>query len=484
MGYLSVDGINAVLRWIHYAYPGFTELITLPELSPEGRPTLALKIAKGGGQRSGIALLGGVHAREVVNPDLLVSFAEDLCAAYQEGVSVIYGGHTYPPGDYKLIVELLDVWIVPLVNPDGRAYVQAPNGDAMWRKNRRPTGTCVGVDLNRNFEFLWSSGIGTSSDPCDYQIYRGPNAFSEAEARNVRALLDAYPNIAYLIDVHSYSQDILYPWGDDDDQTTTPNENFRNAAYDGLRGIPGDTVYKEFIDASDLDWYVRTGNAIVDAIKAVRGTTYVSKPSVGLYPTSGTSQDYSYSRTFADGTKRKVKSYTIETGMEFQPPYSEAVNIISEVSSGLTQFCLSCVCPVTAVDALFGLQLNLDAIRAFRDKELLRTTLGRHWAGVFERYGADLVTLVASDESLRQKVLPLMREAATVVLHSDGPRQRAIGARTIERARDVLRECAKAARPELRTALEELSADLHQLSGKALREGIAAAEQARAPQKA
>jgi hypothetical protein len=39
-----------------------------------------------------------------------------------------------------------------------------------------------------------------------------------------------------------------------------------------------------------------------------------------------------------DATKRKVFAYTVETGTEFQPPYSEALNIISEVSSGLVEF--------------------------------------------------------------------------------------------------------------------------------------------------
>ena len=53
------------------------------------------------------------------------------------------------------------------------------------------------------------------------------------------------------------------------------------------------------------------------------------------------------SRHFTDGKKSRVYAYTVETGTEFQPPYSEALNIITEVSSGLVQFCLECVCAVT-----------------------------------------------------------------------------------------------------------------------------------------
>jgi len=47
-----------------------------------------------------------------------------------------------------------------------------------------------------------------------------------------------------------------------------------------------------------------------------------------------------------DPAKRRVYSYTVETGTEFQPPYAEGLNIISEVSAGLLEFCLACICVV------------------------------------------------------------------------------------------------------------------------------------------
>jgi len=71
------------------------------------------------------------------------------------------------------------------------------------------TGSAVGVDANRNFDFLWSSGIGTSADP-EQLIHKGPAAFSEPESRNVRWLLDTHEHIGYLVDVHSYGELILY----------------------------------------------------------------------------------------------------------------------------------------------------------------------------------------------------------------------------------------------------------------------------------
>ena len=44
------------------------------------------------------------------------------------------------------------------MNPDGRHFSQTT--DALWRRNRNPAECggdtdCIGVDLNRNQEFLW-----------------------------------------------------------------------------------------------------------------------------------------------------------------------------------------------------------------------------------------------------------------------------------------------------------------------------------------
>ena len=243
----------------------------------------------------------------------------------------------------RQVVQGLDLYLFPLVNPDGRAYVQSPTGDPWWRKNRssNPGSSCRGVDLNRNFDFLWSSGIGSSASPCEYQVYRGPGPHSEPETRNVAHLLDTYPQITYYMDLHSYAQELYYPWGDDNNQTTNPGMNFTNSAFDGLRGQPGDSLYREYIPAPDQTRLQTIARRVTDAIRAVRGTVYTPMQGVGLYPTSGTSDDYAYSRHFVDPGKPRVWGFSLETGDEFQPPYYEAQQIITEVSAGLFEFCLA-----------------------------------------------------------------------------------------------------------------------------------------------
>ena len=482
MGYLSSAGVEACIQWLHTTYPAITEIMVMPETSAEGRTIRALKIAKGGGTRHAIAFLGGVHARELVNPDLLLSFAIDLCSAYTNGTGLTYGGQTYAPGIVSIIVEGLDTWILPLVNPDGRAYVQAAGGDVWWRKNRRPTGMCTGIDINRNFDFLWSSGIGTSANPCDYQIYKGPSAFSESETRNVKALLDAHANICCLVDVHSYSNDILWSWGDDNDQTTDPNKNFHNPAYDGLRGGLNPAVYGEYITTSDRDWYISTGNNAAAAIAAVRGTTYTVKQSVDLYPTTATSDDYAYSRTFVDGTKMKVRSYTVETGVEFQPLYSEALQIIKEVSAGLIKFCTACLCAVDEM-AKSGkkkakpakAELDLVALQEFRDVHLARSTAGSRFVALLEAHGGEAIAIVLDEPGIHDEAAAVLHELGSAVTSSAAV---PIDAALVKRARAVLDALHGRAGPELRSALREVNEALEHFSGKPAHEGLRAAERA------
>jgi hypothetical protein len=83
-----------------------------------------------------------------------------------------------------------------------------------------------------------------------------------------------------------------------------------------------------------------------DAIAAAHGRRYSVKGAVGLYPTSGTSDDYAYSRSFVDAHKGKVLGYTIEWGPQrasiprsFHPDYPDMVPIIEEVTAALLAFC-------------------------------------------------------------------------------------------------------------------------------------------------
>jgi murein tripeptide amidase MpaA len=282
-----------------------------------------------------------MHAREWGGSDICLSFLIRLIQAYQDGEPLEYGGKVFSIHQVRSIVDNLSVIVFPDVNPDGKHYSQTVY--PMWRKNRNPNANQdpakQGVDLNRNFDFLWSSGIGTSTD-LSSQVYKGEAPFSEPEIKNVRHIFDNYPGIAYYVDIHSYSELILYSWGDDDNQSIDPNQNYENPEYDGQRGQLDDMRYREFISPIDEIIAIGLAQRMNRALSAVRGGPgYRVQESSGLYPTTGTSTDYGFSRRQDDASKRKIQGWTIEFGKEFIPPYSEMQHIIKEVGAAMTELC-------------------------------------------------------------------------------------------------------------------------------------------------
>ena len=87
------------------------------------------------------------------------------------------------------------------------------------------------------------------------------------------------------------------------------------------------------------------GQVMAGAIRLVRGRKYRLQQSVGLYPTTASSDDYAYSRHLTDATMGKIISYTMEWGRiraktPFHPPYDEMRKVMREVTAGLLEFCL------------------------------------------------------------------------------------------------------------------------------------------------
>jgi carboxypeptidase T len=352
-GYLNVEEVeSAILAAAAAPFSGIAELITLPCPTYEGRQCHALRIGNGSGaDRTGVYFLGGIHAREWGSSDILVNFIERIEQAYLNNTALTFGGRTFSAAEIKSIVDTLDILIFPQANPDGRNYSMTVEAD--WRKNRRPAPPkvlpeCRGVDINRNYDFLWdyhklcsSSFVTlTSYNPCSYQ-YHGESAFSEPETRNARWIVEKFTNTRFFIDLHSYGPQILYRWGDCKDQTDDPDMNFKNPAYNKLRGIDGQ--YSEYIPGRDLTTAKSLAAALRDGIKTVRGTDYFVKSAFSLYATAGASDDYLYSRHFTVPGPAKIVSYTLEWGTQFQPPYQEMRHIIDEITAGLLAFCLEIV---------------------------------------------------------------------------------------------------------------------------------------------
>lgn len=481
---LDADGINAVIDLLTNDYPAITSRIQLNLPSHDlGRPIYALRIGVAE-DKHGVLFLGGLHARELVNPDLLLAFATQLCDAYTRGTELRFGPVTHAPGIAKTLVEALTLFIVPLVNPDGRIWVQT--ADPGWRKNRRvSTGTtCRGVDVNRNFDFLWAEGIGTSTSPCDPAVYRGPSPESDKETKNVKWLLDTFPNIGCMLDVHSYSQYVLYPWGDAPNQSSDPTMSFQNHSWDGMRRNPD---YGEYMPSSDERRYRRTAEAVANAIGAVRGTVYEPTQTYFMdfygpgttYPTSATSNDYAYSRHFTEEGTR-VWAFAIETGTEFQPSDPDVVaQWITEVSNGIVTFLLRCMCPFDELLAeIFGddAETVSSALRKARDEKLEGSSVGRRLVDLLDENGAEILMIIHTDDKLRAIVTEVLTDVADLIMTFQQGKRVTVEPSLVRRINAAARQLNRQASRQLKSASRETRAVLRQFEGSTIPQGLKKAQ--------
>jgi murein tripeptide amidase MpaA len=417
--YRTVEQLNSVTRFLATWFPAYFRRVQLPEPSVQGRPVFALRLRAGTGpERRGVLLVGGTHARELMNPDAILELAVDLFTSYVKKSDLVYGGRRWPAADIKLILEALDIWMVPCVNPDGR--IHAMTVDNMWRKNRatNPGTECIGVDLNRNTDFLWGVTQGqTSCSPCT-DIYVGPSAFSEPENRNVKHLLDTR-RIVTFADVHSYSELILWPWGHAPTQTTDPSKNFTTlptGTCSGI-GIPG---YQEYLPPIDLQRFQTVGGRIRDAINGVRGHTYANQAGIALYPTTGTWSDYVYSRYIANSGLGKTYGFTFETGPwmgtaeeSFHPTDPEPVK--RDAKSGMVALLQQSICAIELIGLqFFRAQTEVNALRKVRDKLLASTEAGREWIALFERIQQPLLATMLGDRELLSETAALVKRSAAL----------------------------------------------------------------------
>lgn len=131
--------------------------------------------------------------------------------------------------------------------------------------------------------------------------------------------------------------------------------NFMNSSYDDVRGILTDTPgvgngYGEYTPADEGTANVDAATRISNGMGAAAGRGYKALPAAGFYPTSGSSDDYQYSRHFADPSKNLIHAYTVEFGFRnndascvFYPSPSQHNKNIMEIGAGFMELLLAAV---------------------------------------------------------------------------------------------------------------------------------------------
>ena len=278
-------------------YPQIVQVVSLGQ-SHEGREIWAVKLSDDVSLEDPTEpetlFIGGQHAREWIGVEVPFLIAQYLAQHYATNERI------------KRLLDNLEIWIVPMVNPDGHEYTRSdpcPTAPQfycrLWRKNRRDLGNGIfGVDLNRNWGFQWDSRAGGSRNPQSF-TYRGPEPFSEPEIRAIRDLvLDPRRRFKAFIDYHSFSQIVGWPWGYSFDPPIPLSEDVR------------------FDPPSDSVEYARIGETMAKLIYSTHGQSYrACQLSLECpYPAAGVSSDWFYSETGGISLVIELRPATGEPG--------------------------------------------------------------------------------------------------------------------------------------------------------------------------
>ncbi|KAI6222083.1 hypothetical protein M3Y95_00946800 [Aphelenchoides besseyi] len=211
--YYDYDELVNFMQRVHSAIPSRTRIVSIGK-TVENREMQAIQFGNPADKtRPVIWIDAGIHAREWAAVHSGVYFIQMIANAILDNRDVLQRQITD-------LLKVMDIFILPVANPDGYQYTRVDPGLVeyrMWRKSRSKaichettTGRrrcCSGVDLNPT---------GTSFSACS-EIYHGAGAFSEPETKNIRDAVmssDLRGRIEAFITLHAYSQLLIYPYAD------------------------------------------------------------------------------------------------------------------------------------------------------------------------------------------------------------------------------------------------------------------------------
>ena len=272
--------------------------LTAPEtVSRDPHSVYAIRIGTTrDGSKPGVLAYAQEHAREWVPPLVAIESAERLLRNYAQDA------------DTKQLVNNLDIWIVPSVNPDGGHFSfydfasQRKNMTNYCERNGNAdflARTSWGVDNNRNYDtYSLFDGYSGASASCTSGTYAGPAELSEPESANIDWIAGSNPNIKFAMNLHSSGNYFMWSPG----AYTTP-DRFSS---------PRPTLEEE-------SYFWGASARILTEIKRYRGMS-VTPARTGpisdvLYSAAGNSGDMLW-------YKHGVYAWNFEVGTQFQPPFT------------------------------------------------------------------------------------------------------------------------------------------------------------------
>ena len=273
-----------------------SDFLSAPDsVSREPHPVYALRIGKHrDGSKMGVLAYAQEHAREWVPPLVTIETAERLLRNYETD------------GRTKQLLNNLEIWIAPSINPDGGHYSFYDFNSQRRSMTRYCPVTGVydlngrdawGVDNNRNYtEYSLFDGYSGASTSCTSDVFAGPGELSEPENKNLDWLASR-PNIRFAMNLHSSGNYFMWSPG--------------SYAVPGRISAPRPTLEEE-------SFFWGASARILTAIKEHRGLS-VTPARTGpisdvLYSAAGNSGDMLW-------YKYGIYAWNFEVGTQFQPPF-------------------------------------------------------------------------------------------------------------------------------------------------------------------
>lgn len=223
--YRPLLSIDAWLGLLEQTYP---DIVTIEVIGQtfEGRDYKVVHVSVpdddvSHSEKKTVVITGGVHAREWISVSTTLYSIYEMLNNYEEN-----------PDTRKQLAKL-DFLFIPVLNPDGYEYSWTT--DRLWRKNRQHVeggddSGCTGIDIDHSYDYHWTQ----SSDTVCGEEFSGYEPFEAYELKVwARYLNDTNENhnIYGYIDLHSYSQEILYPYAYSCSETPRDEENLIELAY-------------------------------------------------------------------------------------------------------------------------------------------------------------------------------------------------------------------------------------------------------------
>ena len=309
--YFNYQELTESLKSIQSQHSDIMKLVSIGK-SVEGRDIWAVKLSDNVELKESdepVVFFNSMHhAREVMTTEIAVDMIQELTKKFETDIDV---------GNF---ISQLEIWVVPMVNPDGNNRVWTSNN--MWRKN---TGSRFGVDINRNYPFKWGQCDGSSGSVFQ-DDYRGPSAASEPETRAMMGLVSSIKPVMS-ISYHSYSELVLYPYSCDGERTedhelfiSMGHELAQKLPKDGASGFykpgtPWEILYG--VDGGDIDWMYQEHGTLPFVIE-------VSSSNQGFQPKYAQWRDktvqkmraswtWMLQRALSSGVKGRVGQYVPKT---------------------------------------------------------------------------------------------------------------------------------------------------------------------------